>query len=230
MQIEYAIALVLVGFFMLMWSADLLVDNASELAGKLGISTFLVGVIVVGFGTSAPELFVSAMASLEGKGNLALGNALGSNITNIGVVLACAALVRVLPVNRTSATRDIPIVLVTGVLAIVLILDGLLSFIDGIILLGVLIAYLVWSSKSEKSQAPSSEDTDNLSENKQPTAIYAMWTVFSIAILLIASKMLVSGAETIAEYLGVDELIIGLTVDRLKRFQHTRSAGFNRRN
>ena len=151
MQIELAVALVLVGFFLLMWSADVLVDNASELAGKLGISTLLVGIIVVGFGTSAPELFVSAMAALDGKGNLALGNALGSNITNIGMVLGAAALIRAMPIERGTAIRDIPLVLVSGLLAIALTLDGTLSAFDGFLLLAILIAYLSWSAKTQRS-------------------------------------------------------------------------------
>jgi len=212
MQIEIAIALVLVGFLLLMWSADLLVDNASELAGNLGISTFLVGIVVVGFGTSAPELFVSAMASLEGKGNLALGNALGSNITNIGMVLGSAALVRALPVSRSTATVDLPIVLFTGVLAILLIMDGLLSFIDGIILLSVLLGYLAWSAKSQKNEQLQPSSPDSIDKPSKPTAVYAAWTVVSIVVLISASKMLVTGAVTIAEYFGVGELIIGLTI------------------
>jgi len=211
MQIEYAVALVLAGFFLLMWSADLLVDNASELAENIGISTFLVGIIVVGFGTSAPELFVSAMAALDGKGNLALGNALGSNITNIGMVLGCAALVRVLPVSHSTATRDLPIVLFTSALAILVVLDGLLSLLDGLFLLAVLIAYLIWSSRSQKHLDPESTTTDRADE-KKTTAIYAVWTVFSIIVLMAASKMLVSGAISIAEYFGVGELVIGLTI------------------
>ena len=211
MQIEYAIALVLVGFFLLMWSADLLVDNASELAGNIGISTFLVGIIVVGFGTSAPELFVSAMASLEGKGNLALGNALGSNITNIGMVLGCAALIRTLPVSRSTATKDLPIVLLTGVLAILVILDGVLSFLDGLLLLVVLITYLTWSSRSQKD-TESELTADSVSTSKKTTLVYAAWTLFSIIVLMVASKILVSGAVTIAEYFGVGELVIGLTI------------------
>lgn len=209
MQIEIAVALVLVGFYLLMWSADLLVDNASELAANIGMSTFMVGLIIVGFGTSAPELFVSAMASLQGKGNLALGNALGSNITNIGMVLGCTAMVRALPVSRSTSTRDLPIVLMTGVLAIVLILDGVLSFLDGFILLGVLIAYLTWSSKTQDVETPIMATA---SENKKSTKVYVAWTVVSIVILVTASKMLVSGAVTIAEYFGVGELIIGLTI------------------
>jgi cation:H+ antiporter len=211
MQIEIAVTLVLVGLCLLIWSADVLVDNASELAGTIGVSTFLVGIVIVGFGTSAPELFVSAMAAIEDKGNLALGNALGSNITNIGLVLGCAAMVRTLPVSRSTATRDLPIVLLTGVLAVVLILDGLLSFIDGLILLSVLIAYLVWCANVQKPPAidTMTESDDN---NKKSTTSYAAWTVGSIVLLMIASKMLVNGAMTIAEYYGVGELIIGLTI------------------
>ncbi len=212
MQIEIAIALVLVGFFLLMWSADLLVDNASELAGNIGISTFLVGIIVVGFGTSAPELFVSAMASLDGKGNLALGNALGSNITNIGMVLGCAAIVRALPVNRSTATTDLPIVLLTGVLAVALIADGVLSLLDGLLLLSVLIGYLVWSARGQENKITESSTTDAEVDAKKSTAVYAAWTVFSIILLMAASKMLVNGAVEIAEYFGVGELIIGLTI------------------
>jgi cation:H+ antiporter len=166
--------------------------------------------VIVGFGTSAPELFVSAMASLEGKGNLALGNALGSNITNIGMVLGSAALVRALPVSRSTATIDLPIVLFTGVLAIILVMDGLLSFIDGIILLGVLLGYLTWSAKAQQELEPASADSG--SKPSKSTSNYAAWTVFSIIVSMAASKMLVSGAVTIAEYFGVGELIIGLTI------------------
>ncbi len=217
MQIELAVALVLVGFFLLMWSADVLVDNASELAGKLGISTLLVGIIVVGFGTSAPELFVSAMATLDGKGNLALGNALGSNITNIGMVLGTAALIRLMPVERHTATRDIPIVLISGLLAVGLIFDGMLSMLDGFLLLAVLIAYLSWSAKTQRSPQTSDTESDISidSENAHPkksTLMLSVWVIGSIIILMAGSKILVSGAVTIAEYLGVGELVIGLTI------------------
>ena len=149
-----SIALILVGFFLLMWSADLLVDNASELASRLGISTFLIGVIIVGFGTSAPEMFVSAVAALENKGNLALGNALGSNITNIGLVLGSAALVKSLPVTKTTARIDIPIVIASGIIAIALVSDGLLSRIDGFLLLILLAAYLFWTARFSKGTRP----------------------------------------------------------------------------
>ncbi len=217
MQIELAVALVLVGFFLLMWSADVLVDNASELAGKLEISTLLVGIIVVGFGTSAPELFVSAMAALDGKGNLALGNALGSNITNIGMVLGAAALIRAMPVERGTAIRDIPLVLVSGLLAIGLILDGTLSAFDGFLLLAILIAYLSWSAKTQRAPQMSNEENEASVDSKKDdseksTLALSVWVIVSIIILMAGSRILVSGAVTIAEYLGVGELIIGLTI------------------
>ncbi len=208
MELAIAVAFVLLGFFLLMWSADLLVDNASELATNLGVSTLLIGIVIVGFGTSAPELFVSAMAALENKGNLALGNALGSNITNIGMVLGSAALVRALTVERNTAKRDLPFVIGVGLLAIGLVADGLLSRSDGIILLAALIAYLVWSVISNKDQPNSLNQLSNGNSNLKTFAL----TVVSIAILMGASKLLVNGAVTIAEFFGVGELIIGLTI------------------
>jgi len=224
MELLIAVALVLAGFLLLIWSADLLVDNASNLASQMGISTFLVGIIVVGFGTSAPELFVSAVAALQDRGNLALGNALGSNITNIGLVLGSAAMVRALPVARSTAIVDLPMVIGVGVLAIALVLDGLLSRLDGIILLIVLVAYLVWSARNSQGAGgePSIQD---LAENPHELDLSsvdhprgkslltsALFTVASIILLMVASRMLVTGAVSIAEFFGVGELVIGLTI------------------
>ena len=201
-----------------------MVDNASNLASQLGVSTFLVGVIVVGFGTSAPELFVSAVAALQDRGNLALGNALGSNITNIGLVLGSAALVRALPVSSATAKIDLPLVIGSGVLAIVFVLDGLLSRSDGLILLVVLLAYLLWTAKSSNdgndesaienlSDKPDQANSGQLEspENKSLTKNTVL-TIVSIVVLMAASRMLVTGSVDIAEFFGVGELIIGLTI------------------
>ena len=224
MELLISVALVLTGFILLIWSADLLVDNASNLASQLGVSTFLVGVIVVGFGTSAPELFVSAVAALQDRGNLALGNALGSNITNIGLVLGSAALVRALPVSSATAKIDLPLVIGSGVLAIVFVLDGLLSRSDGLILLVVLLAYLLWTAKSSNdgndesaienlSDKPDQANSGQLEspENKSLTKNTVL-TIVSIVVLMAASRMLVTGSVDIAEFFGVGELIIGLTI------------------
>jgi len=219
-----AIGLVLLGFFILMWSADLLVDNASIVAERLGVSTFLVGIIVVGFGTSAPEMFVSAVAAIQNKGNLALGNALGSNITNIGLVLGSAALVRALPVTKRTARQDILIVLATGAIAILLVSDGLLSMLDGCILLCLLTGYLYWSVRhsegaggevniDELAADPHDLDLSRIVHPKgKSTATATALTLGSIVLLLGASRMLVHGAVFIATYLGVGELVIGLTI------------------
>ncbi len=209
-----SIALILVGFLLLMWSADLLVDNASILASRIGISTFLIGVIIIGFGTSAPEMFVSAVAALQNKGNLALGNALGSNITNIGLVLGSAAMVRALPVAKSAARIDIPTVIMTGIIAIALVADGLLSNLDGLILLFLLAAYLYWSARySQAGQSESQQDSNDRNQGGERSSLMIfLFTIGSIVLLIAASSMLVEGAVTIAKLLGVSELIIGLTI------------------
>lgn len=215
---------VIAGFFLLMWSADLLVDNASEVASRLGISTFVVGIVIVGFGTSAPEMFVSAVAAMRNQGNLALGNALGSNITNIGLVLGSAALVRALPVTPSTARKDIPIVILTGALAIFLVADGVLSSSDGIWLIVVLFAYLIWSSRHSQGFGgepaieslavdPRELDLSLLNHPRGKSTSTAIFlTIGSIILLMFASRMLVWGAVSIATTLGVSELVIGLTI------------------
>ncbi|MFT7527295.1 MAG: cation:H+ antiporter [Arenicella sp.] len=224
MTITMALALIVAGFFLLMWSADLLVDNASELGQRLGVSSFLIGIVVIGFGTSAPEMFVSAVAALKDQGNLALGNALGSNITNIGLVLGLAALLRPLPVTATTARKDIPIVITVGAIAIFLVSDGVLSHIDGFFLLALLIGYLVWSARNSEgfggepsienlAKDPHELDLSLLNHPKGgSTKTAIMWTIGSIILLMIASQMLVEGAVTIARSMGVSNLVIGLTI------------------
>lgn len=203
------IAFILAGFFLLIWSADLLVDNGCVLADKLGVSPFLIGVLIIGFGTSAPEMFVSAMAAIENKGNLALGNALGSNITNIGLVLGSAALVKEITVSRNTTLIDIPAVIITGVIAILLIIDGLLSNLDGVILILILVGYLLWTSRCS-DPAEITPDTTQL-KAKTTFAAFTL-TVLSIVLLVIASRLLVNGAVAIATILNISELIIGLTI------------------
>ena len=204
-------AAILVGFVLLMKSADLLVENAAELALRLGISTFFVGVVIIGFGTSAPEMFVSAMAALENKGNLAVGNALGSNITNIGLVLGSAALINSISISRESALADIPVLILTGLLGAYFIIDGNLSNLDGWVLLVVLGAYLYWSANNGTS-IPDLAELESSHHSDATMSKLITMTVVSIAILLIASRALVFGAVSVAEFFGVSDLIIGLTI------------------
>lgn len=220
-----SILFVISGFVLLMWSADLLVDNATELATRIGISTLLIGIIIVGFGTSAPEMFVSAVAALKNQGNLALGNALGSNITNIGLVLGAAAFLRAIPVDRSTSLFDIPVVILAGCISVALLFDGLLSTLDGIILLVILVAYLIWSANNSRTEitedtieeltkdAHHIEEIVGVSHPKAKSTLTALiFTVGSIILLVLASQLLVKGAVDIATYLKVDDLIIGLTI------------------
>lgn len=212
MSLLLAVTLVLLGFCLLVWSADILVDNVSLLATRMGVSTFLVGIIVIGFGTSAPELFVSASAALQNKGNLALGNALGSNITNIGLVLGSAAIIHSLAINRRTSNIDIPMMIVAGLLSIVMMLDGSLSRIDGLILLTGLIGYLIWSAKHAGTSPENQDNPTQTDDKKRATWQLTLFSIGSILLLIAASEMLVRGAVVIATAMGISELVIGLTV------------------
>ena len=208
-MLALAISSIIFGFILLMWSADHLVEHASILAKHLGVSTFLVGIIIIGFGTSAPELFVSALAAWEGNGNLAIGNAIGSNITNIGLVLGSAALFSAFHISRQTAQQEIPLVLVAGVISVIIIYDGWLSLLDGIILFALLISFLLWSAL--KPNAEMAEELPPAPEHVS-TMKEVLWSAACIALLIVASKILVFGAVEIATLLGVSQLVIGLTV------------------
>lgn len=201
---------VIIGLVLLAWSADLLVDNASILSLRLGVSTFLIGVIVIGFGTSAPELFVSAMAAINDKGNLALGNALGSNITNIGLVLGSAAAISAIKINERITRAEMPALLGAGVIAVIVLIDGHLSRLDGLLLFVLLLAFLFWSARSSNNEIELEIDENDTS--KQNLLPVVGWTVVSIVLLLAASRMLVIGATDIAQHFGVTDLVIGLTI------------------
>ncbi|MGH1541143.1 MAG: calcium/sodium antiporter [Arenicella sp.] len=200
---------ILIALVLLIWSADQLVRYSSSLAQHLGITPFLIGIIVIGFGTSAPELFVSALASVQGKGNLAIGNALGSNITNIGLVLGCATLISVLTLTQRMIRVDLTTIFATSIIALLLILDATLSRVDGAILMILMVVFLVWSARSNK--ADPLEELDEF-DHTISKAKAGLWTVVSLIILIGSSKLLVTGAVNIAAALGVSELIIGLTI------------------
>ena len=210
MLIEFGVdlAAVIIALFFLVWSADQLVEYASSLANKLGVTPFLIGVVIIGFGTSAPELFVSGLASLEGKGNLAIGNALGSNIANIGLVLGAAACITAIPLSLRMIRVEIPLIFVSALIAVGLLYDGTLSSLDGVIMTLLLITYLVWSALSNRSNEEQEETDDESSSHGKDIA----WTVASLIILIGSSKLLVYGAVNIASAMGVSELMIGLTI------------------
>ncbi|MDX1453632.1 MAG: calcium/sodium antiporter, partial [Oleiphilaceae bacterium] len=201
---------ILGGLAVLVWSADRFVTGAVATALNLGMTPMMVGLTVVAFGTSAPELIVSATAALEDASNLAVGNAIGSNIANIGLVLGVTALVSAIPLKATILKVEFPILLIATALATALIWDLHLSPWDGVGLALILIASMVALAKLQKEPV---EDLDEIEESRSiaPTKAY-MILAGSLILLLASSKALVWGASGIATTMGVSELVIGLTI------------------
>jgi cation:H+ antiporter len=214
MDLFISIVAILTGFVLLVWGADRFVYGAAATARNLGVPTLVIGLTVVGFGTSAPEILVSVMAAFNGNPGLAVGNAIGSNITNIGLVLGVTALVTPLMVNSGTLRREFPMMLLVSLLALVLVLDLTLSTLDSLILLSGLVLMLVWLiriAKYKKFPEPmQSEYEREIPIISLKKALF--WTLFGLIILLLSSRMLVYGAVNIATMLGVSDLIIGLTI------------------
>jgi len=204
---------ILIGLALLAWSADKLVEYAITLAKHLNVSAFLIGIVIIGFGTSAPEMLVSALAALDNVGGIAIGNALGSNIANLGLVLGFAAVFSSITISKKVLKSDITILFLITALAIVLLLDKQLSTIDGIVLVISLAAYLAWSAISDKKSGEQQDDEFDLdTEPKISLGKSAIWTVLSLVILLGSSKILLVGAVGVSKALGISDLMIGLTV------------------
>ncbi len=206
------------GFALLVWGADRFVIGASATARNLGVSPLIIGLTIVGFGTSAPEMLVSAIAAGAGNPNMGVGNALGSNITNIGLVLGITALVTPLSVHSETLKREFPILFAIMLVALVLLIDNEMGRVDGLILLtgmGVMIYWMVSLGLREKRQGEGdpleSEFIDEIPAH-MPMKMAIFWLVLGMAILLGSSRMLVWGAVEVAEWFGVSDLIIGLTI------------------
>lgn len=205
----------LIGMFLLIWSADRFVDGASGLARNFGLSPLLVGMLVVGFGTSAPELLVSGTAALQGNAGLGIGNAIGSNITNIALVLGVTAIVVKLPVQSRTVKIELPIVFLSGLFAFWLIYrDNDFSVMDGWILLAslvVVMGILTYLAIRSPDKRLASEAEAELPK-ALPLKASILWSIAGLVILVASSKLLVWSATSIAVYFGVSDLIIGLTV------------------
>ena len=209
------IAAVILGFAILVWGAERFITGAAALARNMGVPPLLIGLTIVGFGTSAPEILVSAMASIQGNPGLAIGNALGSNITNIALILGVTALVSPLTVHSNTLKREYPMLLAVCLLAMMLMLDGELDHLDGIILLSGLVIVLLGMARI--GMAGRSSDPMQLEYNAEipedmPTGRAVTWFLLGLALLLISSRMLVWGAVNIATAFGVSDLVIGLTI------------------
>ena len=213
-----AIVAVIVGLAVLVWSADKFVDGAVGVAEFCGMSTLLIGMVVVGFGTSAPELTVSAISASQGNPELALGNAYGSNIANIALILGATALISPILMQRSVLRGDLPILLAVSVLSIILVWDGSVARWNGFLLLIVFTAAMAYSirrelkkAKLEKSESLSEND-DSAEPKKVSLGKSVFWLVLGLVLLVVSSRALVWGAVEIARALGVSDLLIGLTI------------------
>jgi len=209
---------IILGFIILVWGADRFVMGAAALARDLGISPLLIGLTVVGFGTSAPEILVSAMAAVQGNPGLAVGNAVGSNIANIGLILGVTALTAPLFYKSDVLRHEYPMLLGVSIAVYLLLLDGQLGRLDGAILAAglVLVLYLmvrIGRKRAGRAKAdPMQAEFD--AEIRTDLSVFAalMWTFGGLALLLVSSRMLVWGAVEIAVAFGVSDLVIGLTI------------------
>ena len=213
--IMLALFYLLLGFIGLVWSANHLVRGASQIANYFNISPLIIGLTIVAIGTSAPEIFVSVTASMDGKSELAIGNAIGSNIANIGLVLGITSLVSPLRLRSTMLRREYPLLFIIMLFSYVLMVDGYFSVIDGclfILALISLMAYLIYLAKSSSKQDPLAQEF-KLELSKSASISHAILSiVVGVIVLPLNAKLLVYAASTIASALGVSELIIGLTI------------------
>ncbi|MCK5820054.1 MAG: calcium/sodium antiporter [Psychromonas sp.] len=205
---------ILFGFVLLIWSADKFVLGASNTARSFNISPLIVGVVIVGLGTSAPEMLVSAMAAMDGKTGLSIGNAIGSNITNVGLMLGVTALFYPLQIHSKLLKREMPVLLGVILFSYFVLWDGVLDFINGVVLLAmmfVMVSYTVWETKKNSGDSLPQEVLDDMPEEIGRGAALK-WLVIGIALLIASSRILVWGAVEIAEFYQVSDLVIGLTI------------------
>jgi cation:H+ antiporter len=217
-----AVIAVIIGLAILVWSADVFIDGATVLAKRLRIPSFLIGMLIIGIGTSAPELVVSVLAALEGSPDLALGNAYGSNIVNIALVLGATLLISPLIIRKGVVKRDLPILVLITALAGWQLRDGRLSQADGIVLLLVLVIVIglqvILSLRAGNSEIEHEHKDDVIIKNEglehvEPSLIRGLVSLFiGLLILVLSSRAIVWGAIELATLWGVSELIIGLTV------------------
>jgi cation:H+ antiporter len=207
-----SIVAIVIGLILLVWSADRFVDGAVGVAQFFGMSTFLIGMLVVGFGTSAPEMVVSVLSALNNTPQLALGNAYGSNIANIALILGVTALIIPVVVQKQAMKRDIPILLAMTVLTVILLMDGNVSFVDGIILLAAFVAITIFNVLAELREKRKRKQNEEEQPEKVSIVKAIAWLLVGLAILIISSRMLVWGAINVAQALGVSDLLIGLTI------------------
>ncbi len=209
-----ALLAILAGFALLIWGADRFVAGAAAIAGNLGVSVLIIGLTIVSLGTSAPEILVSSIAAWEGNPGLAIGNALGSNIANIGLILGLTALIAPIRIQSHMLKKELPILLAITLIALALMWDGVLGRLDGVALLAGLVLVIFWLVRQglESRRDPLLSELDAEVPARIDMGHAVMWFLIGLMVLLVSSRMLVWGAVSIAHALGISDVVIGLTI------------------
>lgn len=212
----YAWTLIIAGCALLAFGSDRFVTGVAVVARNLGVSPLVIGIVLVGFATSLPEMLVAAMAAMDGAPTLAMGNAVGSNIANVCLAVGCAATVQPLVVKSNLLKREYPIMMAVMVFVFLLLLNGYLSRLDGILMsiifVGLIILMLWVARRRGGRKDPIAAETLEEIPEKMSTARAMFWWIVGLMLLLVSSRMLVAGAVIVAKHFGVSDLVIGLTV------------------
>jgi len=214
-QILIQVVAIVAGFVLLMLSADRFVYGASALASNLGVAPLVIGLTVVAFGTSAPEILVTGVAAFQGKPGLGVGNAIGSNIANVGLVIGFTAMVLPMSVKSDTMRREFPILFAIMLVVFVLLVDGTLSFVDGVVLISGMFVMVYWlimlGLRSRKNDPLVTEYADEVPSG-MPTNLAILWLLGGLALLLASSHLVVWAAVGIARQIGVSDVVVGLTI------------------
>ncbi|MEL7297373.1 MAG: calcium/sodium antiporter [Pseudomonadota bacterium] len=208
-------AMIVVGLAALIWGADRFVIGAGAMARNLGVPTLLIGLTVVGIATSAPEILVSIVAAMNNQPDLAIGNALGSNIANIALVLGATALLKPIAVMSRTLQREMPALLAVTLLAVALCLDLSLSRVDGLVMLTALVVVMYWIVRlgyDTTANDPIEAEYEAEIPKDMKMQVAVTWFLIGLAVLLAGAELLVAGSTSIARSFGISELIIGVTL------------------
>ena len=213
-----AAALLVIGLVLLVYGADRLVFSAAILCRSLGIPPLIIGMTIVGIGTSLPELIVSFTAATHGQMDMAVGTAMGSNITNILLILGGAALLHPLTVHSNLVRRELPLMLLVTLLAGLMLCDHRLSRGDGVALIAIALFYLLFiiriarRAERDNSDTLTREQLAELPRDDAGNTVAFLWLAVALIILPMSTRMVIDNATVIADYFGVSELVIGLTI------------------
>lgn len=199
-----------VGFALLVYSSDKFVEGAAALANNLGISHAIIGVTIVGFATSSPEILISIFAALDGNSGIAVGNVIGSNITNTALILGVGATLYGVVVKRSFLFKETPMLLGAMALVLFMMLNRVVSHIEGVVLLLVLALLMGWLTYKELKH-PSNDGEDDIPDDIS-NGMAVFWLLAGLGIMIASSKLLIWGAVNIAQFMGISDLVIGLTI------------------